>query len=83
MQRYKANGVVPFLSGTTEIRVGRSNGGKGESSRTYDGERAQPPGATVTGTRKREWKSRTAERTRVVLPRALANARVIAPRIEP
>ncbi|KAK1127568.1 hypothetical protein K0M31_004100 [Melipona bicolor] len=75
--------TVPFFSGATEIRVGGSNGGKGESSRTTE-KQAQPPRATVArGREKGEWKSRTAERTRVVLPRALANARVIAPRIEP
>ena len=36
-----------FFSGAIEIRVGRSNGGRGESSRTTE-KRAQPPTATVT-----------------------------------
>lgn len=54
-----------FLSGTTEIRGGRSNGGRGESSRTWRGERRPGRGATVTGTRKREWKSRERNSCRV------------------
>lgn len=57
-----------FPSGTTEIRVGRSNGGRGEPSRTWrEGNGALgAPGATVTGTRKREMEITRSRRKKLV-----------------
>lgn len=72
-----------FLSGTTEIRVGGSNGGRGESSRTGGAVLSGHPGPPLRGHEKKgNGNHEQKKETRVVLPRALANARVIAPRIE-
>lgn len=72
-----------FLSGTTEIRVGGSNGGRGESSRTGRAVLSGHPGPPLRGHEKKgNGNHEQKKETRVVLPRALANARVIAPRIE-